>query len=95
LKICGLIPDQSHFPEVSFMRSLLVIAAALALSACATQTPAPAAPAPAAEKKALQCWNGDLGKFQDVGTKATVSGVAVECKPTSDGKAAQWMAAKH
>ncbi len=83
------------------MRSLLVIAAALALSACATQTPAPAAPAaapapaPAAEKKAPQCWNGDLGKFQDVGTKTTISGVAVECKPTTDGKAAQWMGTKH
>lgn len=79
------------------MRSLLVIAAALALSACATQTLAPAAsaPAPAAEKKAPQCWNGDLGKFQDVGTKTTLSGVAVECKPTTDGKAAQWMGTKH
>jgi uncharacterized lipoprotein YmbA len=81
------------------MRSLLVIAAALALSACATQTPAPAAsmpaPAPAAAKKAPQCWNGDLGKFQDVGTKTMLSGVAVECKPTSDGKAAQWMGTKH
>lgn len=81
------------------MRSLIVIAAALALSACATQTPAPAAsspvPAPAAEKKAPQCWNGDLGKFQDVGTKATVSGVAVECKPTTDGKSASWVGGKH
>lgn len=83
------------------MRTLLVIAAALALSACATQTPAPApaastpTPAPAAEKKAPQCWNGDLGKFQEVGAKATISGVAVECKVTSDGKSAQWMGAKH
>ncbi len=80
------------------MRSQLVLAAvsAVALSACATQTPAPAAPAApaAAEKKAPQCWNGDQGKFQDVGTKTTISGVAVECKPTSDGKAAQWMGAK-
>ena len=77
------------------MRSLLVIVAILALSACATQTPAPAASAPAATKKAPQCWNGDLGKFQDVGTKTQLSGVAVECKPTTDGKAAQWMGAKH
>ncbi len=79
------------------MRSLLAItvaSAAVSLSACATQTPAPAAPT-AAEKKAPQCWNGDQGKFQDVGTKTTISGVAVECKPTSDGKAAQWMGAKH
>lgn len=82
------------------MRFMLAIAAvsAVALSACATQTPAPAAPAPAApaaaEKKAPQCWNGDQGKFQDVGTKTAISGVAVECKLTSNGKAAQWMGAK-
>ncbi len=77
------------------MRSLFVIAAATLLTACASQTPAPAAAAPAAAKKAPQCWNGDTSAFQDVGTKTTVSGVAVECKPTSDGKAAQWMGAKH
>lgn len=78
------------------MRSLIVIAAALALSACASQTPVPTAAKPdTAAKKAPQCWNGDLGKFQDVGTKTTLSGVAVECKPSSDGKAAQWMGAKH
>ncbi len=78
------------------MRSLIVVAAALVLSACATQTPAPAAatPAPAA-KKAPQCWNGDAGKFENVGTKTKISGVAVECKLTSDGKAAQWMGTKH
>jgi hypothetical protein len=81
------------------MRSLFVIAAATLLTACASQTPAPApaapAAAPAAEKKAPQCWNGDVSAFQAVGTKVTISGVAVECKPTSDGKAAQWMGAKH
>jgi hypothetical protein len=85
------------------MRSLIAFAAVALLSACASQTPAPApakaeaapaAPAPAA-KKAPQCWNGDASAFQDVGTKTTISGVAVECKPTSDGKAAQWMGAKH
>ncbi len=85
------------------MRSLFAVAAVAAvalLSACASQAPAPApakaeaAPAPA-PKKAPQCWNGDVSAFQDVGTKATISGVAVECKPTSDGKAAQWMGAKH
>jgi len=84
------------------MRFLFVVAAATLLSACASQAPAPA-PAPAkaeaapAAKKAPQCWNGDVGAFQDAGTKTTLSGVAVECKPTSDGKAAQWMGvnAKH
>ncbi len=82
------------------MRSLFALAAVALLSACASQTPAPApakaeaAPATAA-KKAPQCWNGDVSAFQDVGIKTTVSGVAVECKPTSDGKAAQWMGAKH
>lgn len=82
------------------MRLLIAVAATLALSACASQTPAPekAAAAPAAApaaKQAPQCWNGDLGKFQDVGTRATLSGVAVECKPTSDGKSASWDSAKH
>lgn len=80
------------------MRSLFALAAVALLSACASQTPAPApakAEAAPAAKKAPQCWNGDVSAFQDVGTKATISGVAVECKPTSDGKAAQWMGAKH
>jgi curli biogenesis system outer membrane secretion channel CsgG len=84
----------------STIAATIAISAAALLSACATQSsapaPAPAAkPAPAAEKNAPQCWNGDQAKFQDVGTKATISGVAVECKPTSDGKAAQWMGGKH
>jgi hypothetical protein len=82
-----------------FMRSIFVVAAATLLTACASQStdpaPAAAAAAPAAEKKAPQCWNGDAAAFQAVGTKATISGVAVECKVTSDGKAAQWMGAKH
>lgn len=79
------------------MRSIFVVAAATFLTACASQStaPAPSAAAPAAEKKAPQCWNGDAAAFQSVGAKATISGVAVECKPTSDGKAAQWMSAKH
>lgn len=78
------------------MRYLFVAAATSLLAACASQTTAPAAaPAPAAEKKAPQCWNGDAGKFENVGTKTSISGVMVECKPTSDGKAAQWMGAKH
>lgn len=84
------------------MRSLIAIASVVLLSACASQAPAPA-PAPAkaeaapasapAAKQAPQCWNGDAGAFQNVGTKANISGVAVECKPTADGKSAQWMGA--
>jgi hypothetical protein len=83
------------------MRSLIALATVALLTACASQAPAPApakaeaAPAAPAAKKAPQCWNGDANAFQDVGTKTTLSGVAVECKPTSDGKAAQWMGAKH
>lgn len=78
------------------MRLLITLATVALLSACATQETAPApAPAPAkveaaAVKKAPQCWNGDVGAFQDVGTKAQISGVAVECKLTLDGKNAQW-----
>ncbi|MCX8018200.1 MAG: hypothetical protein N2690_09920 [Rhodocyclaceae bacterium] len=92
------------------MRSILAIpfVAATVLSACASQekapapaaapataAPAPAAAAPAPAQKAPQCWNGDLGAFQDIGTKATISGVKVECKATADGKAAQWIGTKH
>ena len=74
------------------MRSLISLAAVALLSACASQ-----APAPSAANKTPQCWNGDVGAFQDSGTKTAISGVAVECKPTSDGKAGQWMGvnAKH
>ena len=76
------------------MRSLIAITAVALLSACASQAPAPAkaeaAPAPAATK-APQCWNGEVSAFQNVGTKTTLSGIAVECKLSSDRKAAQWM----
>ena len=79
------------------MRTFLATSAiALGLTACAGQTPAPAAPSPvAAAPKAPQCWNGDAGAFMDVGAKASISGVAVVCEKTSDGKNAQWMGAKH
>ena len=85
------------------MRSLLIAAAvALTLTACATQspapapapTPAPAAAAPAPAPKAPECYNGDSGKFEAIGTKATISGVKVTCEKTSDGKNGQWMGAK-
>ncbi|UCV19637.1 hypothetical protein [Ferribacterium limneticum] len=87
------------------MRSLLIAAAvALTLTACATQsTPPAAAPAPAAAaapapapapKPAPQCYNGDSGKFEAVGTMTTISGVKVTCEKTSDGKNAQWMGVK-
>lgn len=79
------------------MRSLFAIAAAVFLTACASQAPVPApkvAAAPA-EKKAPQCWSGDLSKFMDVGTKTAIAGVAVECKLTGDSKSAQWMSSKH
>lgn len=79
------------------MRQLLLASAVVfVLSACASQSTPPAKPAAApAAAKAPQCWNGDLGAFQAVGTKATISGVAVSCKATSDGKSAQWMGAGH
>lgn len=83
------------------MRNFLATSAiALGLTACASQapTPAPAAPAAApaaAAPKAPQCWNGDTSAFMDVGTKTSISGVAVVCEKTSDGKSAQWMGAKH
>jgi hypothetical protein len=87
----------------NLMRTIFALTAALALTACATQAPAPtptpapaAAPAPAkAEMKAPQCWHADNSAFVDVGVKATISGVKVECKATTDGKSAQWMGNKH
>jgi hypothetical protein len=89
------------------MRSLITAAAlALALTACATQTTPPAAapttaavPAPvtaatAPAPKAPECYNGDAGKFEAVGTVSAISGVKVVCEKTSDGKNAQWMGVK-
>lgn len=81
------------------MRAFLVTSAIfLGLSACANQ-PAPTAqstaPAVASTPKAPQCWNGDSSQFMDVGSKASISGVAVSCEKTADGKSAQWMGKKH
>lgn len=77
--------------------ALVALSAVTLLSACASQATAPAkpaaAPATAPAAKAPQCWNGDAGAFQDIGTQATIAGVVVECKPSADGKSAQWMAA--
>lgn len=77
------------------MRYLIIIAAAAVLSACASQSPTPEKAAASSAKPAPQCWSGDAGKFLDVGVKTSISGVAVECKLTSDGKAASWVGAKH
>ncbi|WP_205421388.1 hypothetical protein [Dechloromonas sp. HYN0024] len=87
------------------MRSLIIAAAlALTLAACATQTTPPAAApvpaavpvaaAPAPAPKAPECYNGDAGKFEAVGTVSSISGVKVVCEKTSDGKNAQWMGVK-
>ena len=84
------------------MRTMFTaVVVTLALSACATQSPTSTSPAttsavaPVAEKKAPQCWSGDHSKFFNVGEKTSIASVNVECKPTSDGKAAQWMGSKH
>lgn len=78
------------------MRSFLIVsAAALGLSACAGQPGHVTSPPPvAAAPKAPQCWNGDAGKFMDVGSQASISAVSVSCEKTSDGKGAQWMGKK-
>lgn len=86
-----------RFPKV-----FTTLVATVVLSACASQNAAPekapavpTAAAASAAKKAPQCWSGDAGKFFDVGAKQSISGVAVECKLTSDGKAAAWVGGKH
>ena len=82
------------------LRAFLATSAiALGLSACASShAPAPAekpaAPGSAVVAPAPQCWNGDAAKFEDVGIKASISGVSVVCEKTSDGKSAQWMGVK-
>lgn len=78
--------------------TFIAVAAAVLLSACATETTphsSAAAPAPAAGKKAPMCWSGDLGKFVNVGDKATNAGIEQICEKTSDGKGAVWMTKKH
>ncbi len=83
------------------MRAFFILPVIMAMTACATtNAPAPAlqaaaAPATPAAKPGPQCWSGDEGKFFNAGEKAVISGINVECKPTSDGKAAQWMSSKH
>ncbi|HLA33571.1 MAG TPA: hypothetical protein VJ001_01750 [Rhodocyclaceae bacterium] len=82
------------------MRYAMLFVSAILLNACANpsapaeKTPTPTAAAPTAEKKGPQCYSGDESKFFDVGQKASVSGILVECTPTSDGKAAQWNKSK-
>ncbi len=83
------------------MRYIPVLAAALLLSACASQNTAPekvaAAPAAAAPaaKPGPQCYSGEHERFFNVDEKASIAGVAVTCKATSDGKSGQWMGGKH
>jgi hypothetical protein len=86
-----------------FVLLLAVLPFAVLAGCAATGTKAPEAAKPAAAPavaaapvavKAPQCWSGDQGKFLDVGTKTTISGVAVECLATTDGKNAQWMGVK-
>lgn len=83
------------------MRSLLIaLAVTSVLAACSSTTTAPAASTSSASvaastSKAPQCYNGDAGKFTEVGSTASISGVAVTCQLTADGKGAQWMGKKH
>ena len=78
------------------MRIVLVLASVLLVSACASQSAPPEKVVVAsAAKHAPQCYSGDHGRFFDVEEKTAISGVAVTCKPTSDGKAASWMGSKH
>jgi uncharacterized lipoprotein YajG len=81
------------------MRSLFVLLVATCmLTACSSQATTQAAstttaPIPVAQMP--KCYNGDAGKFVDVGSSASISGVNVTCEKTADGKGAQWMGKKH
>lgn len=78
------------------MRTVLVLASLVLLSACASQSATPEKVAVAsAAKSGPQCYSGDHGRFFNVEENTTISGVAVTCKATSDGKAASWMGSKH
>lgn len=83
------------------MRSLAIaLAATFIFTACSSQSTTPtastsAAPVAKAAVKAPQCYDGDAGKFTEVGTSANISGVMVKCELTADDKAAQWMGKKH
>ncbi|MFZ4536080.1 hypothetical protein [Propionivibrio sp.] len=85
------------------MRSLFIALASLSLLAACAATPEPKAemkPAAKAEEKVAtpakvpQCYSGDAGKFFNAGEKAIVSGVAVTCVATADGKNASWVGVK-
>lgn len=83
------------------MRSLIIAAAiAMTLTACATESappaaaPAPVAATPAPAPMAPECYNGDSGKFEALGTVAPIAGVKVVCEKTSDGKNASWVGVK-
>ncbi|MFA7291964.1 MAG: hypothetical protein WC023_06910 [Rhodocyclaceae bacterium] len=79
------------------MRLLVTtIISVLLLSACANESAAPSQNKSAEpQKPAPRCYSGDDGKFYPVGQKATISGVAVTCSATSDGKSGQWMGMQH
>ncbi|WP_310451179.1 hypothetical protein [Sulfuritalea sp.] len=78
------------------MRVVLALASILLLAACASQSAPPEKVAVAsAARHVPQCYSGDHGRFFNVEETTTISGVAVTCKPTSDGKAASWMGSKH
>jgi len=77
------------------MRIVPVLASVLLLAACASQSAPPEKVAVAsAAGHAPKCYSGDHGRFFNVEEATTISGVAVTCKPTSDGKAASWMGSK-
>lgn len=74
----------------------VVVTVAVLLAGCASQSTAPEKIAIAsAATKGPQCYSGDHGAFFDVEAKTSIAGVAVTCKPTADGKAAQWMGSTH
>lgn len=96
-----LEPDMRSF---LFAAPIILLAAACSSTPVTAPAPAPAAkPAPVVEAKpavaapaakAPQCYNGETGNFDAVGVKATIAGVKVECKTTTDGKSAVWHGGK-
>lgn len=73
------------------MRSSILFVVVAALAGCAAPAPSAAPVAMFDMIAAARCWSTDHSRFFDVGARASIAGVVVDCKPTADGRAARWV----